>query len=286
LYFISRKYVASVEPIRGTELPKDPILQLAAVTLPSPILQNPDNNDVRMFNPDDNYSISIRRSSIRPSQRSIIEQSAIVYSPVPTNDVIVPTIICSSDISPDEYDTAHSSNSTPTSPVSSFTARSSINGLGISVLPSEKKSPLYIQQTNGLLVPPPLSNHLSVSSSSSRLAVSDTRSLEIAPVSPSKSIHSHRSSILSSAFSFRSSSMVVPEEEELDEKMIQEDALEIPDAEETRAHEQNRFIAFHAKPWLNPFYLAIASCSVLTLSIFFMIIFDLTMLGLGINVFG
>lgn len=307
MYFVSRKYVAAVEPIHDSELLKnkqdDPTFQ-QVVPSPSQILQNPDDNDVRMFNPDDNYSISIRRSSIRPSRHSQIEQQYVcAYTPPTTSasNAIVPTITYS-DINPtpEKHDMAYSpqsihtlpitrqpSPSSPSSP-SSHTVHSSTSGLGISI-PSEKQRSHL--QTNNLLVPPANTNKntLSVSpnmSPSGRLkAPSDNRSLDITlapPGSPSKLIHSHRSSILSSALSFRSSSMVVPEDP--DEKISQE--ILPPLIPETQIHQHTRFVAFHPKPWLNPFYLAIMSCSILTISILFMIVFDLTMLGLGTDVFG
>jgi hypothetical protein len=290
LYFVSRRYIAAVEPIPGTT-------EAQQVVFSSPILQNPDDNDVRMFNPDDNYSISIRRSSIRPSRQSQIEQSIIALSPVtspvtsPNNAAIVPTITYS-DITPSaERDdlTYYSPKSVPTSPVSrkpsttpsSYTARSSTNGLGISV-PSDKP-PLYTQ-TNKLLVPPPVSNN-NVSPDlplSTNLSVPDIQSLEITtlahPGSPTRPV---RASFLGSALSFKSSSMVIPEEDEKSQE-----TLPPPMSSEALAHQQTRFIAFHPKPWLNPFYLAIFSCSVLSISILFMIVFDLTMLGLGTDVFG
>ena len=50
--------------------------------------------------------------------------------------------------------------------------------------------------------------------------------------------------------------------------------------------EVEHFMAFKSRPWWNPFYVAIVSCGLLVAAVVFMVIYDLTMLGLGNNVFG
>lgn len=70
------------------------------------------------------------------------------------------------------------------------------------------------------------------------------------------------------------------------EEQGQQEAMPPAMTREEMEHEQNRFIAFKRTSWFNPFYLAIVACTALSLSIVFMIIYDLTMLGLGTNVFG
>ncbi|KAI8054203.1 uncharacterized protein B0P05DRAFT_561361, partial [Gilbertella persicaria] len=129
LYFVSRKYVASVEPAEDTEQPVAPPIEkqqmmMSQVPVPPSVMQNPNDNDVRMFNPDDNYSISIRRSSIHPSRHSQVEQSIIAYSPAMEK---VPAIVYS-----DIYDSNPSSPIMPKAPSSPLSPHRSPNGLGIS----------------------------------------------------------------------------------------------------------------------------------------------------------
>lgn len=330
LYFVSRKYVASVEPvIAKTDDNINSIysneknlsaIQPQPINFPSPVLQNPDNNDVRMFNPDDNYSISIRRSSIRPSKHSQMEHSIGGVSPTMDKSGI-PTIVYS-DITSFNNDNGNNSPIIPRSPnaglrtpgmsqyqrpspsPSSYTShtKSSANGLGISdpstTESNDSKSPIYTNNNNLLA---PNSNNSPSSAPGSprsylgrtgenggvqsptigRLSTPVPRSPEISqvssiPNSPARSFHP--TSMLASALSFKSS-MVVP-----DIHYPEEDVPTI--SREELLHQQNRFIAFKPKSWFNPFYLAIVSCAALGLSITFMIIFDLTMLGLGHDVLG
>ncbi|KAI8643852.1 hypothetical protein BD408DRAFT_451051 [Parasitella parasitica] len=70
-----------------------------------PVLQNHDDNDVKMFIPDDNYSISNKRSSIKPSKYSQLEAAArsptidkpglptIVYSTIVTCTILSLSIL-------------------------------------------------------------------------------------------------------------------------------------------------------------------------------------------------
>ncbi|CEP14002.1 hypothetical protein [Parasitella parasitica] len=268
LYFVSRKYIASVEPISQESdthhSDKLSVAQQEQITAPSPVLQNPDGNDVRMFNPDDNYSISIRRSSIRPSKYSQMEAAG--YSPL-MDRTGLPTIVYSSDINSSIH-AADEGNSRPLT-----------NGLGISHPPSDTSTKLVLlpslpsspkEKSSSRISAPttPFMRKLAIPMSpasphSPEISVAPT------PQSPIRPIYSHHSSMLASVFSFKSSA-VAPNADETQKKPVQLD----------------RFIAFEPKSWFNPFYLAIVACAVLTLSILFMIIYDLTMLGLGIDVFG
>ncbi|CAO3638763.1 unnamed protein product [Mucor hiemalis] len=342
LYFVSRKYVASVEPImdekdQNSLYPNEKNLSAIqpSIVFPSPILQNPDNNDVRMFNPDDNYSISIRRSSIRPSKHSQMEQSMIAHSPLMDKNGL--PIIVYSDITSNNADVVSNSPIISRSPntwltpgqrqqrhpspsASSQTVHTagSTNGLGISNPNSENDSninpPLYnskdnndTSKNNNLLSPssnfssapgsPRIFNNSAAKNDDSGvrsprlhqspnmggLTATAPQSPEISQASsilnpPVRSFQpqTHHSSMLASALSFKSP-IVAPDTQSLEnENTLSKEELE---------HEKNRFIAFQPKSWFNPFYLAIVSCGALGISILFMIIFDLTLLGLGKDVF-
>lgn len=315
LYFVSRRYIASVEPVETTDKnsiypnEKSPsAIHPQALAFPSPILQNPDTNDVHMFNPDDNYSISIKRSSIRPSKHSQME-SNIAYSPmmdkggVPTiiysditsfnNDPIAP--YSPNALAPGQNHLQPSISPSPSTLTSN--TRNSANGLGISDPSSDNgsaKAPLYSQKA--------LSSQIPVNTSSApgsprsfvsgidrkeestkinqrspnmaRLFNPIPKSPEISqapPYTTSPSRPFHHNSILASAISFKSS-VVAPEI----------DATSLTEAD--IKHENERFVAFLPKRWLNPFYLAIISCAALSVSVAFMIVYDITMLGLGNDV--
>lgn len=286
MYFVSRKYIASVEPInvetdeKQTHQNDKYSIVHPPLAAPSPVLQNPDDNDVRMFNPDDNYSISIRRSSIRPSKHSQMEVAASsAYSPVLDKGGL-PTIVYSSDIA-------------SAAPNESMYRRSPSNGLGISHPPSDASTklafPASAPASPQLTKPENSNSRTSVPSTPhmDKLSVpmnpSSPRSPEITaaaapgtPQSPIRPIRSHHSSMLASVFSFKSSA-IAPNDEDLDDDKKQELQEEHVDLD--------RFIAFEPKKWFNPFYLAIISCAALSISILFMIIYDLTLLGLGTDVF-
>lgn len=231
-----------------------------------------------MFNPDDNYSISIRRSSIRPSKHSQMEVAASAYSPVLDKGGL-PTIIYSSDFA----------SSVPGNVNDEGNNRLSVNGLGISHPPSDASTKLAFPSS--LPASPNLSktekNNSRTSAPSTpyldKLSVpmnqSSPRSPEItaaSPQSPIRPINSHHSSMLASVFSFKSSAIAPNNNNDEDKKQeLQEESAKL-----------DRFIAFEPKPWFNPFYLAIVACGALSISILFMIIYDLTMLGLGTDVFG
>ncbi|GAN11168.1 conserved hypothetical protein [Mucor ambiguus] len=286
LYFVSRKYIASVEPInvetdeKQTHQHDKYSIVHPPLAAPSPILQNPDDNDVRMFNPDDNYSISIRRSSIRPSKHSQMEVAASsAYSPVMDKGGL-PTIVYSSDIA-------------SAAPSESMYRRSPSNGLGISHPPSDASTKLAFPASapaSPNLAKPENNNSRTSAPSTPRMDKltvpmnpSSPRSPEITaagapitPQSPIRPVHSHHSSMLASVFSFRSSAIAPNDDLDEDKKQeVQEEHVEL-----------DRFIAFESKKWLNPFYLAIIACAALSISILFMIIYDLTLLGLGTDVFG
>lgn len=284
--------------------------------LKSPLsaIKHPDDNDVRMYNPEDNYSISIRRSSIKHSRASHVENSVIVYSPNMDKSV-VPAIIYSdiasiddqkgSNIlnSPGSKPITHSPNShlKPLYPNQSLSTPSSntvisqsgaINGLGIShptyendrlTKDTKESSPQLARSTLSPTSTPKSPPYMSpkykhkdgTSPNIDMLAVPTTPEISHASTPGSPSIRSlRRSSMLASALSFRSS-VVAPE------------GAAVIHVEKKEDGENNgRFIAFKTTRWFNPFYLAIIVCTALTIAIVFMIIYDLVMLGRGDDVFG
>ncbi|KAG1498697.1 hypothetical protein G6F46_005627 [Rhizopus delemar] len=319
LYFVSRKYEASVEPIISeSEVHDTKMLSAIPSHLVSPsfALQHPGDNDVRMYNPEDNYSISIRRSSIKFSRTSQMENSIIVYSPN-VDKAVVPTIVYSDitsmgdhkevihanspDINPPTYSPnmlkAPDQQIQPSSTPSSYTAHSSQtsrNGLGISH-PSYEEHKLGINKTSpnaskvflsGTDHIHPLQTTKKDNTTNTHLIPSPRMNKHTAPLSPeisqatqpsSPSAKSyHHSPMLGSVFSFKSS-VVVPE------------PVLVPiDEREKQEGEVNmdRFIAFKHRKWFNPFYLALLACSALSVAIVFMIIYDLVLLGMGNDVFG
>ncbi|OBZ82474.1 hypothetical protein A0J61_09477 [Choanephora cucurbitarum] len=274
LYFVSRKYVASVEPTESLKQPtltEKQMMMQDQVPAPSPILlQNPDNNDVRMFNPDDNCSISIRRSSIHHSRFSQMEQSVIAYSPAIDK---VPAIVYNSNV-----DQSPVIPKQPSSPLPHY--HGPPNGLGISDPSLVHESHLMVPSAT-LSAPgsPDVSN-----SKNQPPPFMSPKSPEItqAPPSPVRGSISHHSSMLASVFSFKSPSMVAPLEQEKQEETKSDEYEMTP---EERQHELQRFVAFKPKRWLNPFYLAIVSCAILSLSLLFMIIYSLALLGMGVNIY-
>lgn len=251
-----------------------------------------------MFNPDDNYSISIRRSSIKHSRHSQIDHSHIATSHIATSpylnkDDAVPEIVYS-EIEPalNEKQTnnnhiersprlnvpssprMHSKTLAPSSPRSG-----PFGGLGI----SDPSSDVHEEEKNTLTIP---GSPRATSANTKIGSPSFPRSPDITAADAIKPSRSFHSSVLNSAFSFRSSAVAPIAEESPSDDIKDVECQSFSMTPEEIAHEQNRFIAFEPKPWFNPFYLAIAACAVLSISILFMIIFDLTMLGLGDDVFG
>ncbi|KAG1144946.1 hypothetical protein G6F37_007424 [Rhizopus arrhizus] len=319
LYFVSRKYEASVEPIISESEVHDTKMSSAIpshLVSPSFALQHPRDNDVRMYNPEDNYSISIRRSSIKFSRTSQMENSIIVYSPN-VDKAVVPTIVYSDitsmgdhkeisqanspDINPPTYSPnmlkAPDQQIQPSSTPSSYTAHSSQtsrNGLGISH-PSYEEHKLGINKTspNASKVFLSGTDHIHPSQTTKKDNTTNTHLIPsprmnkyIAPLSPeisqvtqpsSPSAKSyHHSPMLGSVFSFKSS-VVVPEP-----VLVPIDECEKQEGEVN----MDRFIAFKHRKWFNPFYLALLACSALSVAIVFMIIYDLVLLGMGNDVFG
>ncbi|RCH82450.1 hypothetical protein CU098_007908, partial [Rhizopus stolonifer] len=131
LYFVSRKYEASVEPMAAPEPEYD---VKSPIPIMSPSIKHPDDNDVRMYDPDDHCSASIRRSSIKNSRISQMEGSVIVYSP----NMDVPTIVYS-DLAAQDPPNENPPMYTPNGGLkpqrhstNSSTTAHSPNGLGIS----------------------------------------------------------------------------------------------------------------------------------------------------------
>lgn len=280
---------------------------------PSSAIKHPDDNDVRMYNPEDNYSISIRRSSIKHSRASHVENSVIVYSPN-MDKSMVPAIIYSDVASIDDQKGSNILNSPGSKPIThspnghlkplhpnqSLSTPSSntvisqsgaINGLGIShptyendrlTKNTKESSPQLprstLSPTSAPNSPPYMSPKYKHKDGTSpnidMLAVPTTPEISHASTPGSPSIRSfRRSSMLTSALSFRSS-VVAPEGTAVIHVEKKEDG-----------ENDDRFIAFKTTRWFNPFYLAIVVCTALTIAIVFMIIYDLVMLGRGDDVF-
>lgn len=99
--------------------------------------------------------------------------------------------------------------------------------------------------------------------------------------------------MMASVLSVRSSVVVPYDNTTSDEKVHDDDEIKHMDNEELNAEEEQdqdaelrgKFIAFKKRSWLNPFYLAILSSGAMGLAIVFMIIYDITLLGMGNNVF-
>ncbi|KAG1174804.1 hypothetical protein G6F70_002037 [Rhizopus microsporus] len=316
LYFVSRKYEATVEPIVSDNDDQD--LKSTSpipphLKSPSSAIKHPDDNDVRMYNPEDNYSISIRRSSIKHSRASHVENSVIVYSPN-MDKSMVPAIIYSDVASIDDQKGSNILNSPGSKPIThspnghlkplhpnqSLSTPSSntvisqsgaINGLGIShptyendrlTKNTKESSPQLprstLSPTSAPNSPPYMSPKYKHKDGTSpnidMLAVPTTPEISHASTPGSPSIRSfRRSSMLTSALSFRSS-VVAPEGTAVIHVEKKEDG-----------ENDDRFIAFKTTRWFNPFYLAIVVCTALTIAIVFMIIYDLVMLGRGDDVF-
>ncbi|CEI88653.1 hypothetical protein RMCBS344292_03034 [Rhizopus microsporus] len=316
LYFVSRKYEATVEPIVSDNDDQD--LKSTSpipphLKSPSSAIKHPDDNDVRMYNPEDNYSISIRRSSIKHSRASHVENSVIVYSPN-MDKSMVPAIIYSDVASIDDQKGSNILNSPGSKPIThspnghlkplhpnqSLSTPSSntvisqsgaINGLGIShptyendrlTKNTKESSPQLprstLSPTSAPNSPPYMSPKYKHKDGTSpnidMLAVPTTPEISHASTPGSPSIRSfRRSSMLTSALSFRSS-VVAPE-----------GAAVIHVEKKEDGENDDRFIAFKTTRWFNPFYLAIVVCTALTIAIVFMIIYDLVMLGRGDDVF-
>lgn len=218
------------------------------IPIMSPSIKHPDDNDVRMYDPDDHCSASIRRSSIKNSRISQMEGSVIVYSP----NMDVPTIVYS-DLAAQDPPNENPPMYTPNGGLkpqrhstNSSTTAHSPNGLGIS-------QPGELKPEQNLMVP---------------------RSPEISQVAPrSPSIRSYHSPRLTASIKSSAIAPVLEEKEGFEEEMQQQE-------------EEERFIAFQKRPWFNPFYLALVCCTAMSLAIVFMIIYDLVYLGMGEDIFG
>lgn len=307
LYFVSRKYEASVEPVVPEIDPHN--ARVTSTVNISPIspfiaIKSPNHNDVRMYNPEDNYSISITRSSIKFSRESQMENSIMVYSPK-GDKASVPAIVYSGITSMEEKKDASLANSPnihppmyspnnlkapdqtlrPSSTPSSYihhSPRSPTNGLGISH-PSYEETDLgnSVNKTSSFLkkcvlpganlvnYSPKISQH---NAHKPHAQFSPEISQAPHPASPSEKSY-HHSSMFASALSFKSS-IIAPEPSPvlMDEYKKENDVI--------------RFIAFKQRRWFNPFYLALFACTALGLAIVFMIIYDLVLLGTGNDVFG
>ncbi|CAO3596993.1 unnamed protein product [Absidia cylindrospora] len=99
-------------------------------------------------------------------------------------------------------------------------------------------------------------------------------------------------SMIASALSLRSYAVApyenAPHDEkvyDIDSKQLENEQLEAEEEQEQDAELRGKFIAFKKRPRFNPFYLAVLSSGAMGIAIVFMIIYDLTLLGMGDDVF-
>ncbi|KAI8084453.1 transmembrane amino acid transporter protein-domain-containing protein [Halteromyces radiatus] len=120
-----------------------------------------------------------------------------------------------------------------------------------------------------------------------------TSTYQQTPHSPTQQGTNNPHSMIASVLSVRSS-VVTPYEHgggdgQIDEKIVDETLKQDDDLEDEQTQEdmlRGKFIAFKKRKRFNPFYLAVLSSGVMGIAIVFMIIYDVTLLGLGNDVFG
>ena len=304
LYFASRKYLASV------------------VTPPEEKAGPPEPTDVVMYHPEENRSVSIRRSEIayRTSRISRMEQSVlsksprfsgtprspgsmrsplsprsprhhhgelspappIVFSDEPPSSLLQVPSAVSPQSSPrmngDNKQQAHGS------PIMGVTDSPKLNVPGSPVTSPKMNN---ASPNNKALKVPATAQGDSASNSNSNqtLAASPAQGLGITPSTTNdtnKEDEHKTSSWILSGLSLRNSninhnnnlSSVIEEESKVKEDDQMDDLLEGPG-----------FHAFKPRRWLNPFYIAVVCSVCMGGSIIFMIIYDLTLLGMGTDVF-
>ncbi|KAI8143731.1 hypothetical protein BJV82DRAFT_609229 [Fennellomyces sp. T-0311] len=237
LYFASRKYQASVVNEEKEKVPEQP-------------------TDVTMHYPEENRSISIRRSG-RTSRLSRIEAASPrspynFRSPIAPKSPLgaTPVIVLEDSVGPTSRIQVQNASSVPgspnilkvppeNSPRPSTTTIGSPEGLGISTSRDheETKQP---ERTSWI------SSHVSLKNKNN--------------------IHVPTSPVIQSS----------REDEKKDLSIVIEDEQEA---------ETEHFLAFKPRRWLNPFYIAVVSSGLLGLSVVFMIIYDLAQLGMGNDIF-
>ncbi|CDH54422.1 aaap amino acid permease [Lichtheimia corymbifera JMRC:FSU:9682] len=283
LYFASRKYLASV------------------VTPPEEKAGPPEPTDVVMYHPEENRSVSIRRSEIayRTSRISRMEQSVLSKSPrfsgTPRSPLSprsprhhhgdfspAPPIVFSDEqpppssllqvpsaISPQNSPRMAGDNKQHGSPIMGITDSPNLNVPG-SPITSPKMNTANVSPNNKAL---------------KTLATSPAQGLGITPSPTNNKEDEHKtSSWILSGLSLRNNSninhnnnnlsSVIEEESKVQEDDQMDDLLEGPG-----------FHAFKPRRWLNPFYIAVVCSVCMGGSIIFMIIYDLTLLGMGTDVF-
>lgn len=272
-----------------------------------------------MYHPEENRSVSIRRSEIayRTSRISRMEQSVLSKSPrfsgTPRSPLSprspryqhhgdfspAPPIVFSDEQQPPpssllQVPSATSPQNSPRmagdnnkqhgSPIMGVTDSPKLNVPGSPIAsPKMNMSP----NNKALKVPPTCSQGDSSSNSNSNqtLAASPAQGLGITPSSPNnKEDEQKTSSWILSGLSLRNNSninhnnnnlsSVIEEESKVQEDDQMDDLLEGPG-----------FHAFKPRRWLNPFYIAVVCSVCMGGSIIFMIIYDLTLLGMGTDVF-
>ncbi|KAF7726855.1 hypothetical protein EC973_008362 [Apophysomyces ossiformis] len=270
LYFVSRRYEASVEPP-----PSNP--------------EKVDADDIMMYNPEENRSISLRRepSRLRSNISSRLEQSRLSKKdtmdskPTQSPRLDIPAIVFSSDVVDEPTGGGSPMTTTPTATTPTrlsprlsivtgpFTEHVSTKALGISgpagsdtehemteeVVLSSLSCSSTVQKDDKTLSPP-------------------TSSPNMAKTPPSP-MSSRSSGIISSFLAPRSPSVVPSFTSAGLEEAKMGSFLEV--------EEENfePFAAFERRRWLNPFVLAIVSSILITIAVIFMIIYNVVMLALG-----
>ncbi|KAI9254619.1 hypothetical protein BDA99DRAFT_552625 [Phascolomyces articulosus] len=343
LYFASRKYQASVVQNDNKPTATEKQKQIGA-SLPSPgipsdkneELDQEDPDDVVMHYPEENKSISIRRSG-RTSRISRIEMATSPRSPYSgfrsplspksfrsgnAHHVTTPVIVLDETVTPASRlqvsqqepgspnilkvpslppPSSASNNTTEQAPGSPSPRPSTAtvgSGLGITPSPTATTTTTVVAANNKSTNEEKNEHHedtIPESSSkkqdritswfSSNFSFRNNHSNNsgngnaIAPVSANSNVISSPIIQLENNSNNNSNNNVVL----YDDDDIKENASKVTVEED---NEVNHFMAFKPRPWLNPFYVAVVSSGLLGVAVIFMVIYDLTMLGLGNNVFG
>ncbi|KAI9496786.1 hypothetical protein BDB00DRAFT_952354 [Zychaea mexicana] len=317
LYFASRKYQASVlEETKETSAP-----HTSNSEKHPPEAENVEHdedqeeekqNEVEMHYPDENRSVSIRRLG-RTSHLSRLEVGGSPSLKSPRSPKSPRTF--RSPLSP------RSPKSPGATPVIMFDETGVSPASRLQVHEQQPTSNSAPGSPNILKVPPPESSpRASTTSAGSGLGITpSTTANELSSNTEEEGISHNdingngatttnkkpeRTSWISSNFSFRNNThhgAVAPTSPAIRLNNKSDACLDDDDDDCTdkknismTVHDQQpvqddnapvHFLAFKPRSWLNPFYVAIVSSGLLGVAIVFMIIYNLTMLGLGNNVF-
>ncbi|KAG0164857.1 hypothetical protein DFQ28_009622 [Apophysomyces sp. BC1034] len=267
LYFASRRYEASVE-----QPPANP--------------EKAEVDDVMMYNPEENRSISLRREpsrQMRSNLSSRLEQSRLskreTMDSRPANSprLEIPAIVFSSDVAGAAVRATNSPGPSPDlsfgTGTGTFAENVSTKALGISGTSSstEQQQPIESGEKEDL--------RAALSCSTNH---KDDKSLS--PPPPSPNLCKTPPSPLSTRSSGIISNILVPRSPSVAPSLtsaVFEDIKVASLFEQEEADSRSIFEAFTKRRWLNPFVLAIVSSILVTLAVIFMIIYNVVMLALG-----